>query len=157
MNKFAAILLAALALVLWQPASAQQVPANAQTLRGADTADTDEAPRDRPYAGQVPGSQKPIARTFSQQPPLIPHAIESFDALTLEQNPCLACNGQKTTRQVKARKMAASHFKDRDGKTLAQVAPARHQCTTCHVPQADAKPLVENTFKADGPLAKKKR
>jgi len=41
MNKFAAILLAALALVLWQPASAQQVPPNVQTLRGADTADTD--------------------------------------------------------------------------------------------------------------------
>ena len=36
---------------------------------------------------------------------------------------------------------------DRDGQMLADVSPRRYFCTACHVPQADAQPLVDNTFK----------
>lgn len=158
MNKSVTILLAALGLILSQPALAQQGTSRVQTLRGADAAATDQAPPERPYTGKSPGSQKPVARTFSSQPPVIPHAIEGFDAVTLQVNPCLACHGPENYKNVKAPKVADSHFKDRDGKILSEVSAARHQCTSCHVPQADAKPLVENTFRGDvGTAAKKKK
>ena len=35
---------------------------------------------------------------------------------------------------------------DRDNNVLADVSPRRYFCTQCHVPQADAKPLVGNSF-----------
>ena len=143
MNKSTLILLATLALAVWQPASAQQAAPKVQTLRGANTDDADKAPEDKPYVGKLPGSQKPIARTFSGQPPLIPHTVENFDAITLEANRCLVCHESGAI----APKAGDSHFKDRDGKSLTVVSSARHNCTTCHVPQADAKPLVQNTFK----------
>ena len=147
MNKSTTILLATVALALWQPASAQQAAPNVQTLRGADVDDADRAPEEKSYVGKRPGSQKPIARTFSGQPPLIPHSVEGIPAITLERNTCLFCHGAQTYKSAKAPKAGDSHFRDRDGNTLAEVSPARHTCTACHVPQADAKPLVRNTFR----------
>lgn len=155
MNKSITILLATLALALWQPASAQQAAPKVQTLRGANADDADKAPEDKPYAGKDPGSQKTIARTFIGQPPLIPHTVEDFPAITLEENPCLICHGPENYKDVNAPKAGDSHFKDRDGKTLTDVSPARHQCTACHVPQADTRPLVQNTFK--GAVGAKKK
>ena len=149
MNKITTILPAILlaTLALWQPASAQRAAAKVQTLRSAGTADMDQAPEDKPYVGKLPGNQKPIARTFSGQPPLIPHTLETLDVITLEENTCLACHGPDNYKDANAPKVGDSHFKDRDGKMLTAVSPGRHQCTTCHVPQVDAKPLVQNTFK----------
>ncbi|OFV90659.1 MAG: hypothetical protein A3J29_15615 [Acidobacteria bacterium RIFCSPLOWO2_12_FULL_67_14b] len=148
MNKPTTIVLATLALALWQPASAQQ-PTSAQqavpkvqTLRGVNVDDADMAPEEKPYLGKYPGSQKKIARTFTGQPPLIPHTVEGFPAITLELNRCLFCHEDG----LSAPKPAESHFKDRDGKSLTDVSPARRHCTSCHVPQTDAKPLVENIF-----------
>ncbi|MBI1991138.1 MAG: nitrate reductase cytochrome c-type subunit [Betaproteobacteria bacterium] len=149
MNKSITILLATLGLILSQPAIAQQSTSRVQTLRGADAAATDQAPPERPYAGKSPGSQKLVARTFSTQPPLIPHSIEGFEELTLQSNPCLSCHGPENYKNVKAPKVADSHFKDRDGKVLLEVSASRYQCTGCHVPQANAKPLVANTFRGD--------
>ncbi|MBI3372222.1 MAG: nitrate reductase cytochrome c-type subunit [Betaproteobacteria bacterium] len=157
MNKSATILLAILGLILSQPALAQQGTSRVQTLRGADAAATDQAPPERSYTGKSPGSQKPVARTFSTQPPVIPHAIEGFDEVTLQNNPCLACHGPENYKNVRAPKVADSHFKDRDGKMLAEVSAARYQCRSCHVPQADAKPLVGNTFKGDVATAPRKK
>ncbi len=157
MKKPVMILLAALGLVVWGPSSAQQIQLKVQTLRGADAAATDQAPDERRYVGKDPGSQQPIARTFSTQPPLIPHTVENLDQVTLAQNPCLACHGPENYKNVKAPKIGDSHFKDRDGKTLSQMSPSRYQCTGCHVPQADAKPLVENTFRGDAQVTGQKR
>ena len=154
MNKSVTILLATLGLILSQPALAQQDTSRVQTLPGADAAATDQAPPERPYTGKSPGSQRPVVRTFSTQPPVIPHSIEGFEELTLQNNPCLMCHGPANYKSVKAPKVADSHFKDRDGKILPTVAARRYQCTACHVPQADAKPLVANTFRGDA--AKKK-
>jgi cytochrome c-type protein NapB len=42
--------------------------------------------------------------------------------------------------------VSITHYQDRDGNFLADVAPRRYFCEQCHVPQVDAKPLVENTF-----------
>ena len=43
--------------------------------------------------------------------------------------------------------ISITNFSDRDGQVLAAVSPRRYFCTQCHVPQHDAKPLVENQFK----------
>ena len=149
MNKTVTIFLAALALTLSPAALAQQSSSRVQTLRGADAAATDQAPPERVYAGQFPGSQKPIARTFSTQPPVIPHTIEDLDTITLQDNPCLGCHGAKNYKSVNAPKPSDAHFRGRDGKLLSEISAARYQCTACHVPQADAKPFVENTFRGN--------
>lgn len=155
MNKSVTILLATLGLIMSQPTPAQQGTLGVQTLRGADAATIDQAPPERPYAGKLPGSQNRVVRTFSTQPPVIPHAIEGFDEVTLQNNPCLSCHGPENYKNVKAPKVGDSHFKDRDGKTLPAVSAARYQCRSCHVPQADAKPLVGNTFRDDAATRKR--
>ncbi len=155
MNRSTSILLAILALAVWQPASAQQTSPRVQTLRGSGADEADKAPDEKLYVGKRPGSQERIARTFTGQPPLIPHSIEGFPAITLENNRCLLCHSAQTYKAVKAPKAGDSHFNDRDGNLLAEVSPARYNCTSCHVPQADAAPLVENTFKGVVEAARK--
>lgn len=118
-----------------------------QTLRGANIDEPDTAPAEKSYAGKAPGSQQRIERTFTGQPPLIPHSVEGFPAITLERNACLFCHGPQSYKTAKAPKAADSHFKDREGNLLTEVVPARNNCTSCHVPQADATPLVHNTFR----------
>ncbi len=88
----------------------------------------------------------PIKRDYVQQPPLIPHAIEGYQ-VDLKFNKCMSCHSWSTYQAAKATKISQTHFKDRDGNDLADVSARRYFCTQCHVPQMDAKPLVENTFK----------
>ncbi len=89
---------------------------------------------------------EPISRNYVQQPPLIPHKIKGYQ-INLKFNKCLSCHSWKKYRESGATKISQTHFKDRDGNDLAEVSARRYFCTQCHVPQANAKPLVENTFK----------
>ena len=137
----------------------QPVAANPQSLRGADAATEDKVFEERSWRGKVPGSQKPIARTYSTQPPLIPHTTEDLDEVTLEGNQCLTCHGLETYKQIGAPRLGNKHYVG-DDPGSGKVAGARPACVMCHVPQADAKPLVENAFKGDRtvrPAAAKKR
>ena len=86
-----------------------------------------------------------IPRQFVQQPPLIPHSIEGYK-INLKFNKCLTCHSWANYRESDATKISQTHFADRDGNSLANVAARRYFCTQCHVPQTDAKPLVGNTF-----------
>lgn len=162
MSKSVTITLAALLAVPFIAfsggASAQQAAdPPAQSLRGADVAEPDAAPEGHAYVGKKPGAQKPIARSFTKQPPLIPHAVDNFDEITLEENQCLSCHGPEKYKEKNAPRIGDSHFLDRDGKKLAGASPVRHVCVQCHVPQTDAKPLVDNTFKGEpGKTAKRK-
>lgn len=117
------------------------------TLRGADVAMADKAPDSSlEYVGKKPGLQKPIERTFSTQPPLIPHAVANFDEITVAENQCLDCHSLETYRKKNAPKMGDSHLAfSKDGMKKV-VTMDRYQCNSCHVPQVDAKPLVDNTF-----------
>lgn len=137
---------AVLAAAAW--ALAPQVLANdaAKSLRGADVSAEDSAPDIKKYQGGKPGGQEKVARTFKEQPPLIPHAVDNFDEITLEENQCLSCHGEENYKKKKAPKIGDSHFLDRDGKKLDTTYAGRHNCVQCHVPQVDAPPLVENTF-----------
>lgn len=126
-----------------------------ESMRGTDAAAPDQAPQLKEYVGGRPGAQQAIARTFEQQPPLISHAVTNFDEVTLEENQCLSCHGPDTYKKKNAPVVGESHFKDRDGKVMKTMSMARYQCTQCHVPQVDAKPLVESTFQTVAPTAKK--
>lgn len=121
-----------------QTAQAEEV----QSLRGARDV---QAPSQEPEVGKLIADQKPLARDFVQQPPLIPHKIEGY-MVTKEYNKCLSCHSWANYKSAGATKISPAHFQNREGTELADLAPRRYFCTQCHVTQVDAPPLVENTF-----------
>jgi cytochrome c-type protein NapB len=85
-------------------------------------------------------------RAYRQQPPLIPHQIDRYQ-IDLKANQCLGCHDWSVAAKNGAPTLSMTHYLDRDGHQTDTVAGTRWFCTQCHVPQADAKELVENTFK----------
>ena len=151
MKKSVAIILAA-ALTAISGWSIAQQAAGVQTLRGADVAVADKAPDEKIYPGKKPGVQKLIARTFKGQPPLVPHATDNFDEITVTENQCLDCHGQENYKEKKSPRLLDSHLvASGSGKVLML---DRYQCNSCHVAQVDAKPLVANTFVGNMPAKK---
>jgi cytochrome c-type protein NapB len=92
-----------------------------------------------------------IPRNFQKQPPLIPHSVKGYN-ITQNFNKCMDCHSKERAEETGATKVAKSHYLDREDKKLGNISPRRYFCMQCHVPQFDAKPLVENTYK---PAAKK--
>jgi cytochrome c-type protein NapB len=87
----------------------------------------------------------PSDRDFVQQPPLIPHTTQGYQ-ITLNFNKCMDCHAWQKTKASGATKVSVTHFKTSAGQELDNISPRRYFCTQCHVPQTDAKPLVDNTF-----------
>ena len=151
MKRSVTIILAAVLTAISGWSIAQQV-AGVQTLRGADAAMADKAPDEKIYPGKKPGVQKLIARTFKGQPPLVPHATDNFDEITVTENQCLDCHGLENYKEKKSPKLLDSHLvASGTGKVLML---DRYQCNSCHVAQVDAKPLVANTFVGNMPAKK---
>lgn len=110
--------------------------------------------------GPVPAMENPAAdplprwvtddvrlmRAYPEQPPVIPHSIEGYQ-LSVNANRCLSCHKREFTEGSGAPMISVTHYMDRLGQMLADVSPRRYFCTACHVPQADARPLVDNLFK----------
>ncbi len=92
-----------------------------------------------------------IPRNFEKQPPLIPHSVKGYN-ITQNFNKCMDCHSKDRAPETGATRVGQSHYLDRDGKKHDNISPRRYFCMQCHVPQFDAKPLVENTYK---PAAKK--
>lgn len=86
-----------------------------------------------------------IDRNYVQQPPLIPHDIRGYQ-VNLNANKCLSCHSFKNATTSGAPRISVTHYETRSGSTLSDVSPSRYFCLQCHVPQADAQPLVENNF-----------
>jgi len=114
-----------------------------QSLGGANAVESDSQPA---VIHQYNKDNAPIARDYLQQPPLIPHETEGY-IINLKHNKCLSCHSWSNYKQANATKISQTHFESRDGAVLANVSARRYFCTQCHVPQARAVPLVENTFK----------
>ncbi|MHB1360757.1 MAG: nitrate reductase cytochrome c-type subunit [Rhodocyclaceae bacterium] len=120
------------------------------TMRGAAVDAPDRAPTVKIYSEKMPGVGEPrlIARSFIGQPPMVSHTIEQYVPMTMEENACLDCHITVELRGQKVPQMSASHFstslKRKDGSP--QLSMDRYQCDSCHVPQADAKPLVDSKF-----------
>jgi cytochrome c-type protein NapB len=94
---------------------------------------------------RVPRDQQTIDRNYVQQPPMVPHTTRGYQ-VNLNANKCLSCHSFKNAGEMGATKISVTHYETRDGTTLSDVSPRRYFCLQCHVTQADAKPLVENTF-----------
>ncbi|MDP2783409.1 MAG: nitrate reductase cytochrome c-type subunit [Sulfurimicrobium sp.] len=145
--RFALVALATSAFSLAATPPALSAESAVKSLRGADAQVSDQAPEEKIQLGKRPGSQKPIARSFEQQPPVIPHATENFDEITLEENQCLTCHGPEKYKEKKSPRIGDSHFRNQQtGEIMKQMSSARHNCMQCHVPQVDTPPLVDNTF-----------
>ncbi len=112
------------------------------TLRGAPIQGSETESND---AFKMSKESAPIPRDYVQQPPLVPHKVEGY-AITKNFNKCMDCHSWTRYKETGATKVSLTHFKTRDGQELSNISPRRYFCLQCHVPQADAKPLVGNTF-----------
>lgn len=83
---------------------------------------------------------------YVYQPPLVPHTIRNYE-VSLNANKCLSCHSWKNAKEMGATKVSVTHYVNREDAVLADVSPRRYFCLQCHVPQANATPLVENEFK----------
>lgn len=109
--------------------------------------------RQAPVTSEPPAPRMPTVentdlrrlRAYPMQPPTIPHKIDDYQ-LDLNANKCMSCHARVRTPETQAPMISVTHYQDRDGNFLAELSPRRYFCTQCHVPQTDAKPLVENTF-----------
>jgi cytochrome c-type protein NapB len=119
-------------------------------MRGADVTAPDKAPDIKQYAEKVPGvgQAKLIERTFVGQPPMVPHTVEKYVPLTMEENACMECHLTTEIRGQKIPQIGQSHFstttKTNAGKPALEMS--RFQCDSCHVPQVDAKELIDSKF-----------
>lgn len=115
-----------------------------QSLRG------DAPVEDAPPAPEVKKQNidpNRFTRAYRQQPPLIPHKIDRYQ-VNVKVNQCLRCHDWPYNVEEGAPKISETHYIDRNGVALDKVARARWFCTQCHVPQVNARALIDNTFKS---------
>jgi len=137
------------------PNSASQLAANDMGLSKTSVL---EAPQPQPfsYPEQFPGTSNVLPRAYLNAPPQIPHDIESFLPVSKDHNMCLQCHNrpdqQGKVAEHQPTPIPASHYTDlrfAPDKVTHSLIGARYICTQCHVPQAQAKVLVNNTFNPD--------
>jgi cytochrome c-type protein NapB len=111
-------------------------------LRGATPLDQEGQP---PIMTPEMNTSEREARSYPEQPPLIPHTTEGYE-VSIRGNKCLSCHARTRTRESQAPMVSITHFSDRDGQFLASISPRRYFCTQCHVPQHNVRVPVENDF-----------
>lgn len=146
-NKLIGSLFASLLAALLVTSCASTSAEKPQGLRTSAIPAADAAPAMLNYVGKTPGEQEKIARTFEQQPPLVPHKTDGM-RLDFKTNKCLECHDRPFYKKEEAPKIGDSHYQDRDGKPQEKISMARYSCNQCHVQQVNAPPLVSNTFKS---------
>ena len=87
-----------------------------------------------------------IPRSHDWQPPVIPHNVKGYQ-ITKDVNMCMVCHGSKGAPRSGATPVSGTHYVDRENNLLPNISARRYFCLQCHVPQFDAEPLVENTFR----------
>jgi len=114
-----------------------------ESLRGAtNLEDTRPADDFKKYP-----REQVLESSYVYQPPLIPHNIRGYE-VSLNANKCLSCHSWKNAKEMGATKISVTHYVNREDAVLADVSPRRYFCLQCHVPQANAKPLIKNDFEA---------
>lgn len=106
------------------------------------------------YPATPPGESKVLPRAYSGAPPQVSHDVSEFLPITAQNNMCIACHNQPAQWGKKLEKgvptpIPPSHYTDQrnaPGKLTENLVGARYNCNQCHVPQADAPVLMENTF-----------
>jgi nitrate reductase (cytochrome), electron transfer subunit len=115
---------------------------NLDQLRGPAPLSEEAAP---PRMAPVENRDLRRARSYPEQPPTIPHAIDGY-RIDLNSNKCLSCHSRVAVAQSQAPMVSITHFMDRHGQFLAAVSPRRYFCNQCHVPQLEVEPIVGNQF-----------
>ena len=123
-------------------AGAQGTPSVVNGLRGATPIEAES--KAAPLAKTVNDDQR-RARSFPAQPPVIPHQVDNYQ-VDLRFNKCMSCHGRERVGESQAPMVSITHFQDRDGMIRQEISPRRYFCTQCHVPQADVRVPVKNTF-----------
>jgi len=132
-----------IAIIAWSLPVATVSADDVQSLRG-DTA-IDEGKSAAGISHQEVG--KRFTKNYRQQPPLVPHNIGKYQ-IDLKANQCLGCHEWPQNVEENAPKISETHYVSPTGKRLNKISGTRWFCTQCHVPQADTKELVDNTFKS---------
>ncbi len=94
-----------------------------------------------PFNAKDPGENELLPRAWEGAPPLISHLVEDME-VNLQNNGCTDCH-TADKKDDDDPPMSIDHFTD---ESAEQLSGARYMCLTCHVTQADAKPLVDNRF-----------
>jgi cytochrome c-type protein NapB len=99
------------------------------------------------YPTTEPDESQNLPRAFEGAPPLVPHEVAGLPPITVKRNECLDCHNKplligKNKKGISP--MSESHYVKLAGKMKPR--GALYVCDQCHVPQADVKPLVDNTF-----------
>ena len=114
-----------------------------ESLRGAtNLEDTRPADDFKKYP-----REQVLESSYVYQPPLIPHNIRGYE-VSLNANKCLSCHSWTNAKEMGATKISVTHSVNREDAVLADMSPRRYFCLQCHVPQANAKPLIKNDFEA---------
>ncbi len=112
-----------------------------------------------------PGQATTFNRSFENAPPLIPHTVEGFLPIKMENNICLSCHMPDKVKESGAVAIPKTHFTnlrpevkkvndkyqfaEKDTlvrKDMKKLNNAYFNCTQCHVPQADVKVDITNLF-----------
>ncbi|MCI5540204.1 MAG: nitrate reductase cytochrome c-type subunit [Campylobacter lanienae] len=102
------------------------------------------------WKGDSPGSNELFERSYENAPPLIPHSLDGLLPITIESNACLSCHDVGVAKDMGIIPAPQSHYMYLStGKKTKELNKERFNCVQCHVPQADAEPLIKNNFKAD--------
>lgn len=117
------------------------------------------------YGVAQPGEGARIDRSFENAPPLIPHTVNGFLPIKMENNICLTCHLPDKVEVSGAVPISKTHFSNwRPQPTLVdgvyhlppsdslineKVDKLNNQyfnCTQCHVPQTEIRVDIENLF-----------
>jgi cytochrome c-type protein NapB len=143
------------ALLLLSPIGTLSAASISDTQLGLSKTAVNESPAPSKfnYSENFPGVDPLLPRAYPGAPPQVPHNIEAFLPVSKDRNMCKTCHDKPETigKKVKGQPTAipASHYTDHrvdDAKMGKTLIGARTVCTQCHVPQANVRPLVENTF-----------
>ena len=125
----------------------------AKEVTGIRTASLDADSQNLPkieYNAPSPmsGKVKPYKKSFVTAPPMIPHSIAGMTPIKVGNNQCLMCHMPANAKSMHITPIPKDHFVDNfeGGKVKHKIAGSRYFCTTCHTPQANLDPVVENNF-----------
>ena len=98
-----------------------------------------------PVLGNAINDDVRRTRNYAMQPPTIPHRVDGYQ-VDKNFNKCLDCHSRTKAEVSQAVPVSITHYMDRDGNMLGQISTRRYFCMQCHVPQENARPIVDNTF-----------
>jgi len=119
---------------------------------GADGVFNDPSPSTFEYPTAEAGKSDRISKSYHTAPPMVPHTVEEYLPITMENNECMECHDKPKLidrKYVKGKKLAMpeDHYGGFGGRgDKDEPSGARYTCTQCHAPTSDAQPLVENIF-----------